>query len=179
MSKPILVLLDDDKELRDSFKLEFEEQGFMVFAGGRTADLEESDIAVATHALVDMRMDRETGIEAIKKIRAKNETCKIVVMTGYGSIATAVEATKLGAVQYLTKPISVGRVLKAFLGESNETEVKIEEEEGERTSLARHEQEYIEYVLVKCNGNITHAAQWFGIRRQSLQRKLKKYPPRR
>ena len=126
-----------------------------------------------------MRMDRETGIEAIKKIRAKNETCKIVVMTGYGSIATAVEATKLGAVQYLTKPISVGRVLKAFLGESNETEVKIEEEEGERTSLARHEQEYIEYVLVKCNGNITHAAQWLGIRRQSLQRKLKKYPPRR
>ena len=77
MSKPILVLLDDDKELRDSFKLEFEEQGFMVFAGGRTADLEESDIAVATHALVDMRMDRETGIEAIKKIRAALQAGKL------------------------------------------------------------------------------------------------------
>ena len=171
--KPILLLLDDDADLREAFKLEFEEHGFMVFDGARTGDLEKTDLEVATHALVDLRMDRETGIEAIKKIRAVNEKCKVVVMTGYGSIATAVEATKLGALQYLQKPVSVGKVLKLFYSDSETASkpVNIVEDEGERTSLAKHEQEYIEYVLVKCNGNITHAAQWLGIRRQSLQKK--------
>ena len=179
-AKPILILLDDDNELREAFHQDFESHGFIVFSGARSSEVQKEELEMASHALIDMRMDRETGIEAIKKIRELNTSCKIIVMTGYGSIATAVEATKLGATQYLTKPVSVGQVLKLFYGEEEQPEsLTVSELSDERSSLAKHEQEYIEYVLTKCNGNITHAAQWLGIRRQSLQRKLKKYPPRR
>ncbi len=98
-----------------------------------------------------------------------------MVLTGYGSIATAVKATKLGAVGYLMKPTDVDQVERALF--------EIEDEEGEVPipdefqSLYRHEREYIEFVLAECEGNISQAARRLGLHRQSLQRKLRKYTP--
>ena len=98
----------------------------------------------------------------------------IVVLTGYGSIATAVRATKLGATSYLTKPVDVDQLERALLQEEEEEEVPIPDQ---FQSLYRHEREYIEFVLAECEGNISQAARRLGLHRQSLQRKLRKYTP--
>ena len=100
----------------------------------------------------------------------------MVVLTGHGSIATAVQATKLGAVNYLTKPVDVETIERALRSDPDDDEaIPIPEQ---YQSLARHEREYIEFVLAECEGNISRAARRLGIHRQSLQRKLRKYTPR-
>ncbi len=98
----------------------------------------------------------------------------VIVLTGYGSIATAVKATKLGATAYLTKPVEAEEIERAFLGEETDEDIPIPDE---FQSLYRHEREYIEYVLAECDGNISQAARRLGLHRQSLQRKLRKYTP--
>ena len=109
-------------------------------------------------------------------IKQQEPTTRIVVLTGYGSIATAVQATKLGARQYLTKPVDIDELERALLADDDaEGQVPIPEE---FQSLDRHEREYIEYVLAECGGNISQAARRLGLHRQSLQRKLRKYTPR-
>ena len=112
---------------------------------------------------------------SIQEIKAQNPDAHIVVLTGYGSIATAVQATKLGAAHYLTKPVDIDEVERALRNEeyANE-EVPIP---TEFQSLYRHEREYIEFVLAECDGNISKAARRLGLHRQSLQRKLRKYTP--
>ena len=113
--------------------------------------------------------------DAIQKILDRCPQARIVVLTGYGSIATAVKATKLGAVGYLMKPTDVDQVERALLEEDDEeSELPIPDE---FQSLYRHEREYIEFVLNECEGNISQAARRLGLHRQSLQRKLRKYTP--
>ena len=101
---------------------------------------------------------------------------KAVVLTGYGSIASAVEAIKLGARHYLTKPVDPDAIEQAFERERGDPSVLVPDQPP---SLALHEREYIEYVLASTGGNISEAARRLGLHRQSLQRKLRKYPPRR
>ena len=97
-----------------------------------------------------------------------------MVLTGYGSIATAVQAVKLGAHDYLTKPIDFDTLERTLQGGGAHEDAA----EPEAQSLARHEREYIEYILAECGGNISQAARRLGLHRQSLQRKLRKYTPR-
>ncbi len=179
--RPPILLVEDDLELREGLTLELGDRGFEVTGVSSLKEQKDEDLARYELAVVDLRLDRESGLQAIERIKQASPEARIVLMTGYGSIATAVEAMKIGAHNYLTKPVSVDDILDALFDEE-ETEERREqmEDEGQlfRTTLARHEKEYIEYVLLKCNGNITRAAEWLGIRRQSLQRKLKKYPPR-
>jgi len=99
-----------------------------------------------------------------------------VLLTGYASVATAVEAMKLGAHHYLTKPCDPDAIEEAFGKDKGDPMVVVPENPP---SLARHEREYIEYVLAATGGNISEAARRLGLHRQSLQRKLRKYPPRR
>ena len=115
------------------------------------------------------------GLDVIVDLKARAPDIRIVVLTGYGSIATAVQATKLGACDYLTKPVDIDALERAFLGdETGGGEIPIPEE---FPSLYRHEREYIEYVLAECGGNISQAARRLGLHRQSLQRKLRKFTP--
>ena len=101
---------------------------------------------------------------------------RTVVLTGYGSIATAIEAIKIGAVHYLTKPSDPDLIEDAFEKITGDPTVPLPDSPP---SLARHEREYIEYVLAGTGGNISEAARRLGLHRQSLQRKLRKYPPRK
>jgi two-component system response regulator RegA len=102
----------------------------------------------------------------------------VVVLTGYGSIATTVDAIRLGAVNYLPKPADVDDLLAAFARASGEPSVAVPES-FEVPSLARAEWEHIHRVLADSGGNISEAARKLGIHRRSLQRKLQKYPPSR
>lgn len=170
--KPSLLLLEDDRPFCETLVLEFEERGYLVSAFHR---VDEALDAIQTQnfrfALIDLRLKGDSGLQFIQDLKALQPECRSVVLTGYGSIATAVEAIKRGAVNYLTKPAPIERIEKALWMEVDDEASEIEES---YTSLDRHEQEYLEYVLLQCQGNISQAARWLGIHRQSLQRKLKR-----
>ena len=151
----------------------FESRGYDVTAAG---DYDEA-VASAEHdapefALVDLRLPGPSGLRVVEKLHAIDPSTAIVVLTGYGSIATALEAVKLGAKHYLTKPADADDVIGAFGDEAPADPSKA----IEAPSLARVEWEHIQRVLTDCDGNISRAAKKLGIHRRSLQRKLAKYP---
>jgi two-component system response regulator RegA len=172
-----LLLVDDDDAFREAMGLELTERGFQVLSAHdhRTA----LSLAVAHRpscAIVDLRLENERGLEVVKDLVERVPGIRVVVLTGYGSVATAVEAVKLGAHHYLTKPCEPEALEAALSREGGDPSVAVPDSPP---SLARHEREYIEYVLASTGGNISEAARKLGLHRQSLQRKLRKYPPRR
>lgn len=166
--KETLLLVEDDARLRKTLKLEFEERDFVVFEADSTQTIPQNDFK---YAVVDMRLHGDNGLIALDTVLKHSPQCRVVVLTGYGSIATAVEAIKRGAVNYLTKPVDVETLMKALKGES----IEVQEDE-QPISLSRKEHEYIEFMLAQHNGNIAQTAKALGLHRQSLQRKLKKRP---
>ncbi len=127
-------------------------------------------------ALVDLRMPGPSGLELVKALREIDPTTRVVVLTGYGSIANAVEAVRLGAWSYLPKPADADEVLEAF---EREPAATVASDGPKAASLARAEWEHINRVLTACGDNISEAARRLGLHRRTLQRKLKKHPPRR
>ena len=175
--EPIHILVvDDDDDFRRRLGRAFEDRGLVVSLAGdhdsalRLADLDRPELAV-----VDLKMPGRSGLDVVRGLRAIDRMTRMVVLTGYGSIATAVEAVKLGASHYLTKPADADEVLAA-LGVSAPGQLSGMEEVG-TPSLARTEWEHIHRVLADCEGNISEAARRLGIHRRSLQRKLWKAPP--
>jgi two-component system response regulator RegA len=119
-----------------------------------------------------------SGLELVSDLLAINSEMEIVVLTGYGSIATAVEATRRGAVDYLTKPADADQILAAFEKSGKKSAAKnVSAGMATVPSLGRVEWEHIQRILTDCGGNISQAARVLGIHRRSLQRKLSKYPP--
>ncbi len=173
-----LLVVDDDDALRESMELEFRDRGYEVYTAPdtRTA-MRIASVHRPGLAVVDLRLAGENGLEVLTDLLQRVPDMKVIVMTGYGSIATAIEAIKLGAHHYLTKPCDPDGIEEAFAADhQGDPNVVIPEKPP---SLARHEREYIEYVLAATGGNISEAARRLGLHRQSLQRKLRKYPPRR
>lgn len=177
VSRPRLLIVDDDTAFADTLKIEFEERGYDTLVAHSQGELTALGPAACRFAVLDLRVGQDNGLKILEVIKSANPDCRVVLLTGYGSIATAVQAMKLGASNYLTKPVTMERLEKALWMDLSEEDTVANEAEGDRTSLARHEHEYIEYVLSQCGGNITKAAAWLGVHRQSLQRKLRKYPP--
>jgi len=176
-TKGKMLVVDDDDDFRESMELEFADRGYQVIAARdhRTA-LGMAAVHKPQFAVVDLRLEGERGLEVLKDLVERLPGIRTVLLTGYGSIATAVEAIKIGAVHYLTKPCEPEDIEKAFDALEGDPTVAMSDSPP---SLARHEREYIEYVLAATGGNISEAARRLGLHRQSLQRKLRKYPPRR
>ena len=126
-----------------------------------------------THAVVDLRLAEEDGLSVFAELKAELPELKAVVLTGYGSIATAVHAVKLGVLDVLQKPVDADRVLAALEGGPDAPPPAYSP-----PSLARAEWEHIQRVLEDCEGNISEAARRLGLHRRTLQRKLQKLPPR-
>lgn len=166
MSKKILIL-DDDVRLAKTLAIEFSDHGYQPIV---IKSIGEIPAETLDYAIVDVRLAGEFGLNAIEKIRSRSPDCKIVILSGYGSIATAVDAVKRGAVHYLVKPANFNQLEEALLGKDvkNKTTLRA-------PSLSQVQSEYIDYVLVKNEGNISKTAKDLGIHRQSLQRKLKKH----
>lgn len=181
--KPSVLLVDDDERLRSRMARAFEERGYEA----QQADGYDAALAIAAQestefAVVDLRMPGKSGLEVVRELHRIDSATKIVVLTGYGSIATALEAMRLGATHYLTKPADVDEVIASFdrdHAEPGQGTVLPEAAAPETPSLARVEWEHIQRVLTDCDGNITKAAERLGIHRRSLQRKLSKFPTRR
>lgn len=174
---PSLLIVDDDPLFRERLARAFADRGWEVCTAGsydEAVALAEADSP--EYAVVDLRMPGRSGLEVVRELRRIDAGTRILVLTGYGSIATAVEAVRLGAVHYLTKPADAEDVLAAFArGEA--PPLAGGPVEYPMPSLARAEWEYINRVLTDCRGNISEAARRLGIHRRSLQRKLQKYPP--
>jgi two-component system response regulator RegA len=122
-------------------------------------------------ALVDLRLPDGSGLDVVRHLKTLDASTTIVVLTGYGSIATAVESIKLGAASYLTKPTDADQIVAAFDGVQPSDTV-------ETPSLERVEWEHIQRVMNDCGNNVSQAARILGLHRRSLQRKLGKATPR-
>lgn len=168
--KKKLLILEDDNGLRKVLTSDFLDFNYDVFA---FSCIDEVDDCFYDFAIVDLNLNNQSGLNIIPKLINKNVNCKIVILTGFGSIASAVEAIKLGAFNYILKPSSSENIDFIF---KNSTESIKESHEIKRTPLSNHEYEYIQYVLNENKGNISKTAKELGLHRQSLQRKLKKNP---
>jgi two-component system response regulator RegA len=168
-----LLVVDDDATFRTRLVQAFQGRGLEVKAAG---NYEEAMTAARGEtpelALVDLRLPTRSGVDVVRGLKALDPTTTIVVLTGYGSIATAVESVKAGAATYLTKPVDADQILTAFDGTNPESHV----DQHAVPSLARVEWEHIQRVLADCGGNLSQAARLLGIHRRSLQRKLAKDP---
>lgn len=175
---PSLLIVDDDRVLRERLARALRERGFEV----NTASSYDEAMALASEespemAVVDLRMPGRSGLELVRELHDLDPQTKVVVLTGYGSIATAVEAVRLGATNYVAKPADVDDLLAAF-ARGDAPPLSTTDLDYTAPSLARAEWEHINRVLADCAGNISEAARRLGIHRRSLQRKLQKYPPK-
>ena len=168
-----LLIVDDDAPFRTRLARAFAERGLAVSAA---ANYDEAVAAAESEtpelALVDLKLPGRSGLDVVRRLRELDATTSIVVLTGYGSIATAVESVRIGAMSYLTKPVDADQILAAFDG----IEADGQGEAPATPSLARVEWEHIHRVMSDCDGNISEAARRLRIHRRSLQRKLSKYP---
>ncbi len=174
-----VLVVDDDDALRTRLVRAFAARGLEA-RGAASAD-EAVVLANADSpelAVVDLRMPGSSGLQLVRELLAIDRATRVVVLTGYGSIATALEAIRLGAVHYLTKPADADQILAAFERRTDTVEAHDADAPavGEVASLARAEWEHIQRVLTDCGGNVSQAARLLGIHRRSLQRKLSKYP---
>lgn len=164
-----VLILEDDLILARSLKQDFEDFDYFVTIANRILEIPKDQ--VFTHAVVDLRLSSgDFGLDVISELKSKSTNIRIIVLSGYGSITTAVEAVKRGAVDYLTKPASFSEIEQALNGKRIHSDP-----EFKRRSLSEVEHEYIDFVLTKNEGNISKTAKDLGLHRQSLQRKLKKY----
>lgn len=178
--KQSILIVDDDEVYRNRLARAFVDRGYEV----RTAHDYDSAVALAQQdspefAVVDLKMPGRSGLELVKALAEIDPATKAVVLTGYGSIATAIDAVRLGAAYYLSKPADADDIINAF-ARADAPPLAPPNADGadyKAPSLARAEWEHINRVLSDAGGNISEAARRLGIHRRSLQRKLQKYPP--
>ncbi len=171
-----LLIVDDDRIFRDRLAAAFERRGYDVrTAAGYDEAINEAHRDSPELAVVDLNMPGRSGLELVRDLKEVDRSTSVVVLTGYGSIATAVDAMRLGATNYLPKPADTDEIIAAFRSERPALEPT--PPGFQAPSLARAEWEHIHRVLSDCGGNISEAARRLGIHRRSLQRKLQKYAP--
>ncbi|BDU71858.1 response regulator transcription factor [Mesoterricola silvestris] len=171
---PSLLLAEDDAPFRERLATALRRRGLEVQAASCVPEA----LALAREespewALVDLRMPGGSGLDLVRELKGLDPETRVVVLTAYGSIATALEAVRLGAAHYLTKPADVDRILAAFTGGPSAPE------EASTPSLDLVEWEHLQRVLADCEGNVSEAARRLGMHRRSLQRKLDRTRPPR
>jgi len=171
-----LLIVEDDDAFRERLARAFEARGLSVRTASSAAEARRAAAEDAPELVVlDLRIGQDNGLPLIPMFLTWDPQTKIVVLTGYGSIATAVEAVKAGALQYLTKPADADDILAAFFPQASRgAGVPLQS-----MSLDRLEWEHINKVLADCGHNVSEAARALGLHRRTLQRKLSKFPAKR
>lgn len=169
-----LLIVEDDSSLARVLQRSFERRGYAV---DHCVDLDAVTRLLAERtpgfAVVDLKLGGESGLECVKALHAHDPAIRIVVLTGFASIATAVEAIKLGASHYLPKPANSDDIEKAFARVEGDVSVPLQ---GRPTSLKSLEWERIHQTLVETDFNISETARRLGMHRRTLARKLEKRP---
>ena len=176
LEQPSLLLVDDDEVFASVLAQAFRRRGYTVrVAHGVDAGIALAQAEPPEYAVVDLRMPGASGLELVRVLKDLDENTRIVMLTGYASIATAVEAIKLGAVHYLAKPADADEIRAAFHRDGGDTSVDVPERP---LSVNRLEWEHIQKVLQECDGNVSETARRLNMHRRTLQRKLQKRPVR-
>ncbi len=173
-SLPKILVCDDDAIFRRRLVRAFQNRGYETL----DAPTPNEAIDLAKHhkpqrAVLDLKMPNKSGLDLLNDLIAIDPDMDVVILTGFGSIASAVEAVHRGAMDYLTKPADADQILAAF-DRDGELPPQVPDNQP---SLARVEWEHIQRVLSECGNNISQASRKLGIHRRSLQRKLAKMPP--
>lgn len=172
--KPQLLLVDDDITFCSVLKPALEKRNFSVtVANDVTTAIELAEQTEPEYAVIDLRIGFESGLEMVKKLISLDSNTQIVMLTGFASIATAVEAIKLGAIHYLTKPANADEIVNALHKNEGDASVAINDNP---LSVKRLEWEHLQKVLMQHDGNISAAARALNMHRRTLQRKLDKRP---
>lgn len=170
-----VMIVDDDQAFRLRLVRALRDRGLDAFGA---ASAEEAVLVAEREspecAVVDLRMPQASGLQLIRTLRAMDPTTRMVMLTGYGSIATALDAMRAGAVHYLTKPADADDILAAL---DHDGAPAASPPAVRLPTLERVEWEHIDRVLLACDGNVTKAAEVLGIHRRSLQRKLARRAP--
>ena len=170
-----LLLVDDDAPFRQRLGLMLERKGFAVTAVGSVAEARAAAGSIKpSHAVVDMRLDDGNGLDLVGDLRALNPDIRIVVLTGYGNLATAVAAVKAGAVDYLAKPADPEDIVRALTAEAGHRP----EAPPEPMSADRVRWEHIQRIYELCERNVSETARRLKMHRRTLQRILAKRSPR-
>ncbi|HVY93788.1 MAG TPA: response regulator [Bryobacteraceae bacterium] len=177
--QPAVLVVDDDRTFNTRLCRAFADRGWSAHSAlDGDAALSLAQSGSPDLAIVDLRLPGMNGLDLIQKLHQIDRRICVIMLTGYGNIATALTATKLGASHYLNKPVDADQILDAWQ-RIHETESTAEPDENSVPSLAMVEWEYMQRVLAGCSGNVTQAAKLLGLHRRSLQRKLSKYPPKK
>ena len=170
-----LLILDDDQPFLKRLSAAMAKRGFNVSAASSMAEFGGIIGSIyPNYAIIDLRLNDGTGLDAVESVRNKNPNSKIIVLTGYGAIATAVAAVKIGAVDYLSKPADANDILNAlvFTGQSKPPPPT------NPMSADRVKWEHIQRIFELCNRNVSETARRLNMHRRTLQRILAKRSPR-
>lgn len=173
-----ILLLDDDELLLKTMQRRFSQLGHQVESFSTWPSWSQLRAIQPDACLIDLRFGSESGLQLLEPLRSEFPHAKLVVLTGYASIATAVQAVKLGADDYLTKPVDFS-LLQLALGLAGATSEPYETELDSLDLLSTDqiEWEHIQRVLAEQQGNISMTAKLLGMHRRTLQRKLAKHRP--
>lgn len=177
MSEPVvkdktILLVDDDEVFRETMARALKRLGYQTLSA-HNSDTAMELATAADYAVIDLRIGEESGLNLIDALHHQQPHLRMVILTGFASIATAVEAIKLGAVHYLTKPTDAMDIVNAFEKIQGNSNVDIG---SQPMSVNRLEWEHLQRVLAEHEGNISAAARALGMHRRTLQRKLQKKP---
>ena len=177
MSKHSIIIVDDDMVFCKTLARSLIKRDYEVLVAHNLSGLQAIPNLTDMHfGIVDLRLGEDSGLKVIKYLLAANADMNILMLTAYASIATTVEAIKLGAKNYLTKPASIDEILEKLNSTSATGEVPIEDS---HLSVKRLEWEHLQKVLLEHDGNISAAARALNMHRRTLQRKLQKKPVKR
>ncbi len=175
-----LLLVDDDATFLRVLARALASRGFEVITAG---NFDEARALTRRHhpryCVLDLKLGEENGLRLIPELHTLVPDLRVLLLTGYASIATAVEAIKRGAHDYLAKPVDADAVVRALLdGDSDVEDSDLPDTPEQPLALRRLEWEHIQRVLTECDGNISETARRLGMHRRTLQRKLSKHPVR-
>jgi two-component system response regulator RegA len=171
-----LLIVEDDAAFAGTLATAMEKRGFAcAHAGDYSAAVRVAESFDPSHAIVDLKLPGESGLRVVAHLAGLLRPPRIVVLTGYASIATAVEAIKLGASQYLAKPASAADIVAALARDEANPDLDIQ---PQPLTVDRLEWEHIQKVLNEHGGNISATARALKMHRRTLQRKLDKHPPK-
>ena len=170
---PRLLIVEDDPPFAQTLRRSFERRGYAVSHVASPEALVEllDKVPGFDYAVVDLKLGTASGLTCVQMLHRADPATRIVVLTGFASIATAVEAIKLGASHYLAKPANTDDIEQAFGRSQGNPDVPVE---GRKTSIKTVEWEYIHATLAECDFNISEAARRLGMHRRTLARKLDK-----
>jgi len=170
-----LLIVDDDNPLRDRLSRAMEKKGFIVNQAASVKEgINKTKNTPSAFAVIDLRLNDGSGLEVVKEIRKLKKDCKVVMLTGYGNIPTAVAAVKAGAIDYIPKPASADDVENALLASPEEKASPPENP----MSADRVKWEHIHRVFELCNRNVSETARRLKMHRRTLQRILSKRSPK-